>query len=223
MLAKRLLVSAIAAVATCWFAQASADRPPTNTTFSPEVLSFTCRVQGGVYSPPGDNPGGGYSCLLPNGTVIACTADQQCTVSAFVATIDGLWQRIFMLSKALLDKRDEGPADLVALPLPASTLPFGLCNRNDQGQLLIDVFNQGGAGAEASTTRVIFENVGATDIATSALDPRSRTQLAVAIPDACFDANNECRFTVGVDATNAVAESSETNNNAAGACGAQFQ
>jgi subtilase family serine protease len=123
----------------------------------------------------------------------------------------------------LLDKRAEGPADLVALPIPASTPPFGFCRRNDQGQLLIDVYNQGGTGADASTTRVIFENVGVTDIATPALDPRSRTQLAVAIPDACFDANNECRFALGVDAMNAVAESSETNNDVAGACGPQFQ
>jgi tellurite resistance protein TerC len=89
--------------------------------------------------------------------------------------------------------------------------------------LLIDVYNQGGTGADASTTRVIFENVGVTDIATPALDPRSRTQLVVAIPDACFDANNECRFALGVDAMNAVAESSETNNDVAGACGPQFQ
>jgi hypothetical protein len=224
MSAKRLFISAAAAVAACWFGQASADRPPTNTTFSPEVLAFVCRVQGGVYSPPtGDNPGGGFSCLLPDGTVIACSSDNQCSVSAFVPTLDGLWSRIFLVSKMLLDKRAEGPADLVALPIPASTPPFGFCRRNDQGQLLIDVYNQGGTGADASTTRVIFENVGVTDIATPALDPRSRTQLAVAIPDACFDANNECRFALGVDAMNAVAESSETNNDVAGACGPQFQ
>jgi hypothetical protein len=44
----------------------------------------------------------------------------------------------------------------VPLPIPASTPPEGFCRRNAQGQLLINVYNQGGAHAAASTTRLAF-------------------------------------------------------------------
>jgi hypothetical protein len=222
MPAKRLFTFIFAAIAACWLAQANAERELPHATYDPSSLSAACRLAGGVFSPVGDNPGGGFYCLFPDGTLISCGPDNQCTVDAFVPTIENLWKRSFLIGKAVLDKRADGPADLVPLPPPASTLPFGLCKRNDQGQLLLQVYNQGGAGADASTTRLMFGNV-PVDIATPALAGRSGTQLVVNIPSACFDANNECRFTVGVDALNVVAESNETNNDLAGACGPQFQ
>jgi hypothetical protein len=41
----------------------------------------------------------------------------------------------------------------------------------------------------------------------------------VAIPTGCFDIDAICKFKIAVDGTNVLAESVESNNNAAGECG----
>jgi subtilase family serine protease len=125
--------------------------------------------------------------------------------------------------------------DLVPLPTPASTPPEGFCRRNDQGQLLVNVYNQGGANAVASTTRVVFNCADPTqcvsrsgivvDVATPALAASSGIDLApIDIPLGCFDPTTlNCSFRIGVDVNGVVIELNETNNNAAGVCGPQFQ
>ncbi len=115
-------------------------------------------------------------------------------------------------------------ADLVPLPKPASVPPEGFCSRNDQGKLLVNIYNQGVGDAAASKTRVIFGSADPADFDTPAIAAGTGTQLVITIPDACFDPNTQkCSFTIGVDATNAVLESNEINNNASGLCGPQFQ
>jgi hypothetical protein len=115
-------------------------------------------------------------------------------------------------------------ADLVPLPAPASIPPEGFCRRNNQGQLLVNVYNQGGAGTAASKLRIVFGSAAPVDFDTPALANGTGTDVVVDIPNGCFDPNTfQCSFTVGVDATNVVAESDETNNNARGLCGPQFQ
>lgn len=118
------------------------------------------------------------------------------------------------------------------LPAPASTPPEGFCQRNEQGKLLVRVYNQGGTKAGESTPRIVFDcgdpqcsNPISTDVTTPEILPGSgRNPLLVFdIPDECWDGNNNCKFTIGVDVENAVLESNETNNNAAELCGAQFQ
>ena len=113
--------------------------------------------------------------------------------------------------------------DLVPLPAPASIPPEGFCQRNNQGQLLVQVYNQGRDEAEASKTIVDFAGVDPASFDTPAIAGGTATELVIDVPNACFDVNNNCSFTIGVDAENTVAESEETNNNAAGLCGPQFQ
>ena len=223
MTAKQLITFTAAALTSAWLVQASAEKIPPTAPYDPQLLAAVCRLAGGVFSPPGDSPGGGFYCLFPDGTLISCGSDNNCSVSTRIASLDDLWQRVFLVSRVILDKVASGPADLVPVLLPASSAPYGYCKRNNQGQLLIDVYNQGGVDAAASTTRIIFDNTSALDLATPAIAAGTRAQLVVSIPNACFGANNECRFTMGVDALGVVAESSETNNNATGACGPQFQ
>jgi subtilase family serine protease len=112
----------------------------------------------------------------------------------------------------------------VPLPAPASIPPEGFCQRNEQGHLLVNVHNQGGFEAAASKTRIIFDGTTPADFDTPAIAAGTSTTLVIPIPDGCFDVTTQqCKFTIGVDATSAVAESNETNNNAAGLCGLQFQ
>ena len=117
--------------------------------------------------------------------------------------------------------------DLVPLPIPGSTPPEGFCRRNDQGQVLITVYNQGGTDAPPSKTRFTctgqppFEFF---DIDTPAIAAGIGIELGpIVIPDDCYlpDSPN-ASFTIGVDFHNTVNESNETNNNAAGLCVPQF-
>jgi len=113
--------------------------------------------------------------------------------------------------------------DLVPLTNPGAVGPEGFCRRNDQGQLLVKVFNQGTNEAGASKTLVSFAGAEPESFDTPAIAGRSSAELVIDIPNECFDANNNCSFTIGVDGEEAVTESEETNNNVAGLCGPQFQ
>ena len=114
--------------------------------------------------------------------------------------------------------------DLSPLTNPGAVAPEGFCRRNDQGQLLVRVFNHGTSEVEASKTLVAFAGEEPESFDTPAIAGRKAEELVIDIPNECFDPNTLlCSFTIGVDGENAVAESDETNNNVAGLCGPQFQ
>lgn len=202
-------------------------------------LEGYCNENGGVWFAP--SASGVYACLLPDGTLIACGGVIPiCTQSRTLGDghLLGITSIILSMQLEIAKKVDDLAsqvggllaADLVPLPTPASTPPEGFCRRNDQGQLLVNVYNQGGADAVASTTRIIFAPGGPGKFAallsidTPAIAASTGTDLPpIDIPNSCWDANNNCKFTIGVDLNNVVLESNETNNNAAGLCGAQFQ
>jgi hypothetical protein len=138
--------------------------------------------------------------------------------------LDRVSTKLAELKTQLVDIKENLAADLVPLPAPASLPPEGLCRRNGQGQLLVNVYNQGGAGTAASKLRIVFGSADPVDFDTTALAAGTGTDVVVGIPNDCFNINTlQCSFTVGVDATNVIAESEETNNNARGICGPQFQ
>lgn len=123
-----------------------------------------------------------------------------------------------------LIKQDLSTPDLVPLTNPGAAAPQGFCRRNDQGQLLVKVFNQGANTAEASKTLVSFAGAPSESFDTEEIAGGSAAaELVIDIPNECFDANNNCSFTIGVDGEAAVAESDEANNNVAGLCGPLFQ
>jgi hypothetical protein len=113
--------------------------------------------------------------------------------------------------------------DLVPLTNPGAAAPEGFCRRNYQGQQLVKVFNQGTSETEASKTLVAFAGAEPESFDTPAIAGRTSAELVIDIPNECFDANNNCSFTIGVDGENAVTESDETNNDVAGLCGPQFE
>jgi hypothetical protein len=113
------------------------------------------------------------------------------------------------------------PVDLVPLPrTPGSTDPLDFCQSTGPNEFDVHVANQGSVPAPASTTHVDFANGGGVDMPTPALAPGGSAIVHFAIPATCWDASQKCSFTIVVDSTNAVAESNETNNSAAGLCDA---
>jgi hypothetical protein len=194
-------------------------------TYDPAVLLFMCLASGGTWSPPSTECNGCFYCVFPDGTLIACDGDHKCSISEKGAPLTGY--RLFgEMTKVALAAQNlaQAPADLVALPTPATFSPEGFCRRNDQGQLLVNVYNQGRTDAAASKLRVIFGSADPVDFDTPAIAAGTGTDVVIDIPDECFDQNTlQCSFTLGVDATNVVAEWHETNNNAEGLCGPQFE
>jgi len=69
---------------------------------------------------------------------------------------------------------------------------------------------------------VEFDNEGGVDLPVPTVAPGTEAIVEVPPPPACYDASGNCHFTIGVDVTNAVTESNETNNNAEGVCGASI-
>ena len=115
-------------------------------------------------------------------------------------------------------------SDLV--PIPVGAAGFSRCD--GAGNLTVRVHNQGGGDALASVTQVFFRvptdgacgaGCAQVDVPTPALPAFSGTNLVVPIPTGCFDIDVICKFKIDVDGTNAVTESVESNNNAAGECG----
>jgi len=135
-------------------------------------------------------------------------------------------------------------SDLVPLASATSSHPEGdFCRgRIDaQGRLHVFAYNQGAGTAGPSQTQVYFrvpkgaegqkscgDGCAQVDVftptLTAARSPQSIIDLVMDIPEGCFgsafgpDDINNCQFKVAVDATNAVSESNELNNNAGGAC-----
>lgn len=210
-------------------------------------LKKICDDRGGTYMAP--SAAGVFACLLPDGTLISCGGYvySYCTqtrtlpgtdfsqIDSLLLTTDtSILTKVNDISTQLQSSSCQLP-DLVPLTAPASVPPDGFCQRNDQGQLLVNVYNQGAAQAVASTTRIAFicadpgqcasRSPIVVDAATPALNAASGTDLApIDIPAGCFDPNTlNCSFRIGVDATGTVIESNETNNNVSGLCGPQFQ
>ena len=188
-------------------------------------LDILCSELGGEYHfVPESNVS---VCIFPDGTIMACNITSGACSSTLTISPDKYAVNNLVILKAMqaIDTKLNnltGP-DLVPLITPASILPEGFCRRNDQGQLLVNVHNQGAADAVASKTRIIFGSADPVDFDTPAIANGTGTELVIYIPNDCFDPNTQkCSFTIGVDANNTVSESSETNNNAAGLCGPQF-
>jgi hypothetical protein len=105
------------------------------------------------------------------------------------------------------------PADLV----PKSNHP-GFCRLDKQGRLLIDVANIGLGDAPASTTRATFAGGDTVDVPTPPVAHGFAGPLQpIVIPKSCQNYET-CTFTVSVDADDVVTETTETNNQAKGAC-----
>jgi hypothetical protein len=113
--------------------------------------------------------------------------------------------------------------DVLPLPAPGTTGPYGFCQFNaDNTKLLVRVYNQGGVAAAASTTRVSFFGGVVTDQATPALAAfGGSVNLLYDIPESCYGniaGDSNCPFTIATDVANVVAEGNEPNNVAAGIC-----
>jgi hypothetical protein len=105
-----------------------------------------------------------------------------------------------------------GLPDLV----PVSDPEGNYCRRDEQGNLVVTVHNQGSGDAGASTTTVAFARGGTFSQPTPAITAGSSVDLAFSIPPTCFDP--DCEFRIIVDSNNDVAESNEGNNFAVGRC-----
>ena len=84
-------------------------------------------------------------------------------------------------------------ADLVPVPGPNSNF----CQRNEKGDLIVTVKNQGTGPAGPCTTRVDFGQFGQVDKPTPALAAGAQISLAFPIPPGAFDP--DCDFKIIVD------------------------
>jgi hypothetical protein len=111
-------------------------------------------------------------------------------------------------------RHEVGLPDLVAVPDPQPGV--GFCRRDERGNLLVTVSNQGTSGAGPSVTTVDFGSFGTVSMPTPPLAPGASVDLLFQIPSGCF--NPDCEFRIIVDANNQVVESNEGNNFASGTC-----
>ncbi|MFQ5569442.1 MAG: CARDB domain-containing protein [Rhodothermales bacterium] len=117
-----------------------------------------------------------------------------------------------------------GPGGVDLVPVQAPNNPT-LCERDQAGNLLLYVKNQGTAEASSSAVEVQFMNV------SPGYSPKVRAQgvtgplqagatstsvISAAIPEGCF--NPDCDFEITVDIVNEVQETNEQNNSIQGAC-----
>ena len=197
----------------------------TNATPSWESLGH-CNVNGNTCHGFQNTPGKLESCkeCIANKTGVGECVDAKAAVyEPWPPKPDGpLGEFLGRLALELELTKAAATPDLVPLTTPSAVAPEGFCRRNDQGQLLVKVFNQGTNEAEASKTLVAFAGAEPESFDTPAIAGRTATELVIDIPNECFDANNNCSFTIGVDGEDAVVESDETNNDVAGLCGPQF-
>jgi hypothetical protein len=119
---------------------------------------------------------------------------------------------------------DRGP-DLVPERRPGGTGSEGFCDRNEQGQLIVRVRNQGNEPATIETIAQVHYHPGGVEVSTMhALTDGAFGSTPVPIPPTCF--NPDCEFTITVDATQVVEEirhhpndtGQEDNNTASGHC-----
>jgi CARDB protein len=105
-----------------------------------------------------------------------------------------------------------GLPDLIPFAEPGTEF----CKRDERGNLVVTVKNQGSADAGASTTTVRFAPGGAFSQPTPPIPAGGTVDLVFPIPPACFDP--DCDFRITVDSMGQVTESDETNNTASGTC-----
>jgi hypothetical protein len=105
-----------------------------------------------------------------------------------------------------------GLPDLIPLADPKT----GFCKRDDHGNLVVTVKNQGSADAGASSTTVVFGRGGTFSQPTPPIPAGGSVKLLFPIPAACFDP--DCAFRIIVDSSDQVTESNEGNNTASGTC-----
>jgi hypothetical protein len=93
----------------------------------------------------------------------------------------------------------------------------GFCRRDNQGNLVVRVRNQGnGDVVDPSTAIVVFTPGGPRSSPTAPMPAGSFTDVIFQIPSGCF--NPDCSFTITVDANGNIDESMERNNTADGIC-----
>lgn len=117
----------------------------------------------------------------------------------------------------ILSSCDQRGPDLVPERRTDSEGAQGFCRRNDQGNLVVRVRNQGNEDVvDPSTTIVVFSPGGPRSSPTAPMPAGSFTDVIFQIPSGCF--NHDCSFTVTVDANGEINESIEHNNTADGIC-----
>jgi hypothetical protein len=109
-------------------------------------------------------------------------------------------------------RAEAGLPDLIPVPDPDTDF----CKRDERGNLIVTVRNQGSGDAGASTTTVHFVPGGAFSQPTPPIAAGASVDLAFPIPAVCFDP--DCDFRIIVDSAHQVTESDETNNTASGTC-----
>jgi hypothetical protein len=100
--------------------------------------------------------------------------------------------------------------------IPLADPQTGFCKRDDQGNLIVTVKNQGSADGGASTTTVVFVSGGTFSQPTPPIPAGGSVDLSFPIPATCF--TPDCEFRIIVDSGNQVTESDEGNNIASGTC-----
>ena len=165
----------------------------------------------------------GETCVLKDGTGARLDCGDGVVVYAFPVPqpppLNGS-----ILDNLLAEVGSLHRADLLPLPAPGSAGPEGLCRLSpDLTRLQVHVYNQGTTLSALSTVHLEFaNNLEGVDVPTPELIRGGSAIVEVSIPLSCYDASNNCHFRIGVDFTNAVEESDEINNNAAGVCGPSF-
>ena len=95
-------------------------------------------------------------------------------------------------------------------------IPITTCKKDSEGNLLIQVKNNGSVEAGPSITRVIFFPDGFMDLLFPSIAPGATAEVPVAAPGSCW--NPDCDYQIRVDSEYWVDESDETNNSGQGAC-----
>lgn len=126
----------------------------------------------------------------------------------FIMMFFGFWVVIGLTSC------DKSAPDLVPERRPGSQGSEGFCNRDDKGNLVIRVRNQGDEDASVESTTIVRFSGGSEK--TPPMPAGSVSEALFEIPSTCF--RPDCSFSITVDANDDVKESQEGNNRANGIC-----
>ncbi len=110
---------------------------------------------------------------------------------------------------------DGSPQNFIVQGKP-DLIPVSICKKDSEGNILIQVKNNGSVIAGPSITRVIFYPSGFNDLLFPSIAPGATAEVPVAAPGSCW--NPDCDYKIQVDSTGWVDESDETNNMGSGAC-----
>ncbi|MCL4872234.1 MAG: hypothetical protein KJ063_25015 [Anaerolineae bacterium] len=114
------------------------------------------------------------------------------------------------------DPTHDGP-DLIPQRRSGSQGDEGFCRRDEDGNLVVRVQNQGNEDVfENFTTIVQFSPEGPQSATTAPMPSGSFTEVVFVIPSGCF--NSDCDFAITVDANGDIDEGIEDNNMADGIC-----